>query len=58
MSYIDAAETASVRPILSSARASSSRVTTTDGSDGKVMAKLIQIFVSQSHVICFYKKVT
>jgi hypothetical protein len=62
VSYSDAAETASVRPILSSARASSSGVTTTEGDgvevDGEVMAELIQIFVSRSHVIYFISKVT
>ena len=55
MSYSDAAETASVRPIISSARASSSGVTTTEGDDvdvdGEVIAELIQILVSRSHVI-------
>lgn len=54
MSYSDAAETASVRHILSSARASSSGVTTTEGDDvevdGEVMAELIQIFVTLVYV--------
>jgi len=56
VSYSDAAETDSVRPISPSARASSSGVTTTEGGDvevdGEVIAELIQNFVSMK----LYKK--
>lgn len=52
MLYSDAADTDSVTPILLSARARSSRVTTTERDvaevvDGVVIAKLIQNFVGK-----------
>jgi hypothetical protein len=47
VSYSDAADTDSVNPILSSARASSSGVTITEGTDAEVdevvMAEVIQL---------------